>query len=109
MVGCGDPRQLWSPDITGVLDDYERFLKQPDRWLYVPRPDPYCGPIRARDRLQRELDHLPGRARSDLHRIVRRLDAEFRRRTLPDPDPDLDEWQPGAWWQRRLLDGDQER
>ncbi|WP_282203995.1 hypothetical protein [Kitasatospora fiedleri] len=53
-----------------------------------------------RDVLAALLPHLPPRSRAELVRLLRPLDAEFRRRTLPDPFAPPD----APWWWRRLGD-----
>ncbi|MFD5743336.1 hypothetical protein ACFXJM_13670 [Streptomyces massasporeus] len=47
------------------------------------------------------LRYLPGGARADLGRLVARIDAEFERRTLPDPGW-ASEWTAGRWWWWRI-------
>ncbi|MFE6843880.1 hypothetical protein [Streptomyces sp. NPDC057686] len=55
-----------------------------------------------------DLHHtLPPVARTALGRVLRALDTEFRRRTLPEPDPPADRWtdrsgRPLRWWHRRI-------
>lgn len=68
--------------------------------------------VHARDVLERVLDHLPPRAKAELARVVRRLDVEFERRTLPDPFARPHFWnrvareeQPQRWWHGRLPGG----
>ncbi|MFF3069463.1 hypothetical protein ACFVSN_07375 [Kitasatospora sp. NPDC057904] len=93
--------------LSDALGRYEQFLRRPGRWLYVVLEDCECHDVfGSRDDLQAMLDALPSAARRELSRIVARLDAEFERRTLPDPyasswlthhrSPSL------PWWRRRL-------
>ena len=100
---------MWPTCVFTALVRYERFLRQRGRPLYVPYPNcPCCDPIDARDTLELILMTLPPISRADLRRIVSRLDADLRRRTLPDPDAQFDddrpgsEWQAAHWWRRRL-------
>ncbi|EFL10221.1 MULTISPECIES: hypothetical protein [Actinomycetes] len=99
-----EARDQWTERVSPALDRYRRFLRQPGRWLYVPWPDCPCGdPVEARDELEAALRALPPRARADLRRVLAPLDAEFRRRTLPDPAASsLSRWHAEAWWRQRL-------
>lgn len=56
----------------------------------------------ARDELELALRYLPAGARSDLRRRLARIDAEFERRTLPEPNV-IGTWR-GAqpWWWHRI-------
>ncbi|MBC6466909.1 hypothetical protein [Actinomadura alba] len=63
----------------------------------------------AKDALQAVVCVLPPRARIELRQLLTGLDAEFRRRTFPNPDPNR--WtgwdgKPNPWWCRRLYEGD---
>ncbi|QFZ18277.1 hypothetical protein [Saccharothrix syringae] len=91
-----------------AFEGYRRFLRRPGRWLHVPFHDcPCCDPVHARDELELALIRLPPRARAELRRLVEPLDAEFRRRTLPDPlAVGGDFWLSRAWWHRRLRERD---
>lgn len=81
-----EARRFWPGYLREALIQYEGFLRQPGRWLYVPLADCPCHDVvGGRDNLQAMLKALPPRARRDLGRIVVKLDAEFERRTLPDP------------------------
>ncbi|MFJ3221667.1 hypothetical protein ACIPLC_37885 [Kitasatospora sp. NPDC086801] len=95
--------------MSEALGRYEQFLRQPGRWLYVPLADCPCHDVLGgRDNLQAVLDALPSAARRELRQIVTRLDAEFERRTLPDPYASerlCSEWfDPPSrpWWYLRL-------
>ncbi|MFD7582032.1 hypothetical protein [Kitasatospora sp. NPDC059803] len=95
--------------LSRALGQYEEFLRQPGRWLYVPLPDCPCHDVLgARDEIEAMLPALLPRARCELGRIVAGLDTEFERRTLPDPyaarrpssvRPDASG---RPWWYRRL-------
>ncbi len=102
--------QRFSPGcLSEALGQYEQFLRQPGRWLYVPLSDCPCHDVLgARDEVQAMLCALPLSARRELNRVVSRLDAEFERRTLPDPHAarrlfggwfDAPRW---PWWYLRL-------
>ncbi|UCM88018.1 hypothetical protein [Streptomyces marincola] len=90
--------------MLSAIERYEGFLRQPGRPLYLPWPDcPCCDVVDARDILQLALDQLPPLSRAALQKLVSRLDADLRRRSLPDPDALRDnEWQAAHWWRRRL-------
>ncbi|MCM2416210.1 hypothetical protein [Streptomyces sp. RKAG290] len=59
----------------------------------------------SRDILQEALCSLPQPSRAELRRVVAGLDAELRRRTLPDPHAYRRLPWHGEWWHRRLYDG----
>ncbi|MEV7524327.1 hypothetical protein [Streptomyces sp. NPDC091371] len=96
-----------------LLGSYRAFLDRPGGRL---RPTEACCPAPGcelddvtvvRDELADVYRTLPPVARRALGRILRRLDADFRHRTLPDPDPLPDHWvdwsgRPRSWWHRRL-------
>ncbi|MEV7596000.1 hypothetical protein AB0O91_01250 [Kitasatospora sp. NPDC089797] len=98
-----------------LLAGYRTFLRQPGRRLLLVASEcPACPGCQyddlavARDTLELLAGSLPTAARAELRRLLAALDAEFRRRTLPDPDPShwLD-WSgdPYPWWHRRLYVG----
>lgn len=61
-----------------------------------------------RDKLEEVVGMLPLPARTELRRLLTGLDAEFRSRTLHDPDPSRwVDWSgnPYRWWHRRLYEG----
>ncbi|MFE5209557.1 hypothetical protein [Streptomyces sp. NPDC056600] len=92
--------------LTEALLTYEAFLRRPGRWLYVPPGDcPCCDPVQARDDVESLLHALPSGPRRQLARIVAALDAEFERRTLPDPAAAHRRPLPASprpWWHLRL-------
>jgi hypothetical protein len=94
--------------VAAALTSYREFLRQPGRWLYIPWIDfPCCDPdpVGARDELQFALETLPPRSRAELRRKLAALDAEFLRRTLPNPGPYTPySDHPQAWWRRRLTE-----
>jgi hypothetical protein len=91
--------ELGCPDLVAVaLARFERAFRQPGRYLNGPqREDPGIEIEDARDDLDAVLRRLPSGARTDLGRLVQRIDAEFERRTLPDPGP-ASQWTAGRWW-----------
>lgn len=44
--------------------------------------------------------HLPPGAKRDLGRLIARIDEEFERRTLPEPNNI--EWTMAGWWWTRM-------
>lgn len=82
---------------------YRWFLTQPGPYLYLQRTACPCpgghfdDTAAARDAIEQILHLLPPRPRRELELIVRPLDEELWRRTLPDPFAG-----PGEWWHRRL-------
>ncbi|MBP2341811.1 hypothetical protein JOF58_000671 [Streptomyces cinnamonensis] len=90
-----------------ALRRYRAFLHPPGRRPLYPR-ESFCSctwcsfdDVRhARDVLER----LPERARAELGRLMRPMDAVFLRRTLPDPFVHRRQWRTGFWWYRRLVD-----
>jgi hypothetical protein len=71
-------------------------------------PAPACAlddVTHARDVLEDMLLALPpGRPRAELRRLIRPLDADFTRRTLPNPlhVPDRRPRRPDQWWHGRI-------
>lgn len=53
----------------------------------------------ARDDLERAMLHLPLGAKRDLGRLITRIDEEFERRTLPEPNY-IESAMDGWWWTR---------
>lgn len=93
-------------DVAKAFHQYREFLDQPGRWLYLPPGYlPVWHVVEARDQLEWALRALPPRPRRELRRVVARLDHEFERRTLPDPDARVVYWcGRDAWWWRRLTE-----
>lgn len=54
----------------------------------------------ARDDLEWAMLHLPPGAKRDLGRLITRIDEEFERRTLPEPN--YNEWATTHWWWTRV-------
>ena len=77
----------------------ECAFRQPGRYLEGPTMSPDVED--ARDDLADIMRLLPSGARRDLGRLVERIDAEFERRTLPNPGP-VSDWAAGRWWWHRI-------
>lgn len=94
-----------------ALRRYREFLHPPGRRPLYPR-ESYCSctwcsfdDVRyARDVLEEVLERLPERARAELGRLVKPMDAVFLRRTLPDPFVHRRQWRTQFWWYRRLAE-----
>lgn len=103
---------LWDGAVEAALRHYRAFLRQPGRYLDLcfpvsPHPESSLVDVaNARDVLQEALCSLPQPPRAELGRVVACLDAEFRRRTLPDPHAYRRLRWHGEWWHRRLYDGE---
>jgi hypothetical protein len=99
-----EARCLWPNATADALATYQRFLRQPDRWLYPPAVDcTCCDPCEARDILEQAIRGLPRYARLALAHVVGRLDDEFERRTLHDPlAAEVSQWHAQAWWRQRI-------
>ncbi|MFI0965913.1 hypothetical protein ACH4S8_31640 [Streptomyces sp. NPDC021080] len=97
------------------LYSYRQFLRQRGRKLRLTASEcPACPGCQyddvavVRDGLEHITGVLPLPARTELRQLLAGLDAEFRRRTLPDPDPShWVDWSgsPYPWWHRRLYAG----
>jgi hypothetical protein len=88
--------------VADALSGFEWAFRQPGRYLTGPGESPGIEIEDGRDDLEVALLHLPSGARSDLGRLVERIDVEFERRTLPDPGW-VSEWAAGrGWWWRRI-------
>ncbi|MFJ5924586.1 hypothetical protein ACIQF6_18505 [Kitasatospora sp. NPDC092948] len=100
------PSFVLYPGSTALaLRRYRAFLHPFGGRPLYPResmcPAPRCAidDVRhARDVLGEALWFLPGRSRAALAGLLRPLDAEYRRRTLPDAFADPTR----PWWHRRL-------
>ncbi|WP_405008913.1 hypothetical protein [Kitasatospora sp. NBC_01539] len=92
-----------------ALRRYREFLAPPGRRPLYPQAAfcscPGCSfdDVRhARDVLDGILGALPVRARAELRRVLRPLDAALLHRTLPDPFTRRRQWRTEFWWYRRL-------
>jgi hypothetical protein len=98
-----EERHLWVNAVADALAALQRVLRQPGRYLDGPQGhSPGIEPEDQRDTLAAAMRLLPRGARTDLGRILDRLDHEYERRTLPAPGPASD-WARGrGWWWRRM-------
>ncbi|MGW0291032.1 hypothetical protein [Streptomyces tuirus] len=96
-----EAERLWPGAVAVALSRFEWAFRQPRRYLSGPYESPGIEIEDGRDDLAEVLRYLPGGARADLGRLVARIDAEFERRTLPDPGP-ASEWTAGRWWWWRI-------
>jgi hypothetical protein len=86
--------------VAHALSRFERVFKQPGRYLHASEAwSPGLEVEDARDDLERVMLHLPPGARRDLGRLVTRIDEEFERRTLPEPN-NIEFEMFGWWWTR---------
>ncbi|GHJ91455.1 hypothetical protein SNE510_09740 [Streptomyces sp. NE5-10] len=86
--------------IALALSRFERAFKQPGRYLNASEaPSPGLEVEDARDDLEWAMLHLPPGAQRDLGRLITRIDAEFERRTLPEPHH-IELAVFGWWWTR---------
>jgi len=100
----GQDENLWPDAVADAVDTYGRHLRRPKRESATEDLDcPCCSPLDARDTLDLALRRLPPGARTDLGRIVARLDAVYLRRSLPDPRYSGSNTQAAqGWWRHRL-------
>lgn len=96
-------RRLGPGTVAQAIATYQRFVRRPGRTLYLPFHEcPCCDPVYARDILQQALSALPQASARDLRLLVARLDAEFERKTLPNPRPRSVGEKSRGWWYFRL-------
>ncbi|MFI1466299.1 hypothetical protein [Streptomyces wuyuanensis] len=80
------------------MTTFERAFSQSGRYLDASQVwEPGLEIEDARDDLDEVMHNLPKGARADLGRLITRMDAEFERRTLPNPGQ-MSEWTAGRWW-----------
>ncbi|MFD5163549.1 hypothetical protein ACFWMJ_36795 [Streptomyces hawaiiensis] len=96
-----EAEHLWPDAVAVALHRFECAFRQPGRFLDGPYDSPGIEIEDGRDDLEVALRYLPGGARADLGRLVARIDAEFERRTLPNPGR-VGEWTAGRWWWWRI-------
>ncbi|MFB7905980.1 hypothetical protein ACFXPX_18350 [Kitasatospora sp. NPDC059146] len=90
---------MWPNAVAKAIWRFEWALKQPGRYLDASAFDsPGVGD--ARDDLEWAMLHLPPGAKRDLGRLIARIDEEFERRTLPEPN--YSEWAMTRWWWTRM-------
>ncbi|MFF3215441.1 hypothetical protein ACFYYB_33000 [Streptomyces sp. NPDC002886] len=86
---------MWLNAVAEALSCFERSFKRPGRYLDASEfESPGVGD--ARDALEWAMLHLPPGAKQDLGRLITRIDEEFERRTLPEPNEN--EWATTRWW-----------
>lgn len=94
-----EDQQTWPNAVAKALSCIEWAFKQPGRYLDAsPFDSPGVGD--ARDDLEWAMLHLPPGAKRDLGRLITRIDEEFERRTLPEPN--YNEWATTCWWWTRM-------
>ncbi|GGV82368.1 hypothetical protein GCM10010228_56720 [Streptomyces massasporeus] len=96
-----EAEHLWPDAVAVALSRFDGAFAEPGRYLSGPYESPGIEIEDGRDDLDEVLRYLPGGARVDLGRLVARIDAEFERRTLPDPGW-ASEWTAGRWWWWRI-------
>ncbi|MFJ2821924.1 hypothetical protein ACIO7M_12505 [Streptomyces toxytricini] len=91
---------MWPNAVAHALSRFECAFEQPGRYLNASE---VCSPglevEDARDDLEQAMLHLPTGARRDLGRLITRIDEEFERRTLPEPN-NIELEMCGWWWTR---------
>jgi hypothetical protein len=96
-----EDQELWPSAVADALARFEQAFQQPGRYLNASE---VCSPglevEDARDVLEQALLHLPCGARRDVGRLIARIDAEFERRTLPEPNNV--ELAMFGWWRSRM-------
>lgn len=91
---------MWPNAVARALSRFEWAFKQPGRYLNASEaPSPGIEVEDARDDLELAMLHLPRGARRDLGRLVTRIDEEFERRTLAEPN-NVELAMFGWWWTR---------
>ncbi|MFD9601827.1 hypothetical protein [Streptomyces sp. NPDC057557] len=92
---------MWPNAVAGALSRFEWAFKQPGRYLNASEAySPGIEVEDARDDLEWAMLHLPPGAKRDLGRLITRIDEEFERRTLPEPNNI--EWAMMGWWWTRM-------
>ena len=93
---------MWPDAVARALACFEDVFKQSGRYLNASEVwQPGLEVEYARDDLEEVMLHLPGGARTDLGRLIARIDDEFERRTLPNPGPP-NAFTVGGWWWSRI-------
>ncbi|MER6345100.1 hypothetical protein ACWC10_06000 [Streptomyces sp. NPDC001595] len=95
-----EDQEMWPNAVAHALSRFEWAFEQPGRYLNASEaPSPGIEVEDARDDLERAMLLLPPGAERDLGRLIARIDAEFERRTLPEPHH-LELAMFGWWWTR---------
>ncbi|MFB7383015.1 hypothetical protein ACFC26_07230 [Kitasatospora purpeofusca] len=88
---------MWPNAVAKAISCFEWAFSQPGRYLDGSAFDsPGVGD--ARDDLEWAMLYLPPGAEQDLGRLITRIDEEFERRTLPEPN--CSQWATHWWWTR---------
>ncbi|MCG7210150.1 hypothetical protein [Streptomyces arenae] len=91
---------MWPNAVADALSRFEWAFKQHGRYLDASEA---CSPgievEDARDDLEWAMRCLPPGAKRDLGRLIARIDEEFERRTLPEPN-NIELAMFGWWWTR---------
>src|SRR6478609_1487082 len=83
-----EDERMWPGAVADALARFEWAFRQPGRYLNASQVwQPGLEVEYARDDLEEAMLHLPRGARTDLGRLIARIDDEFERRTLPNPGP----------------------
>ncbi|MFI2740383.1 transposase family protein [Streptomyces sp. NPDC018711] len=100
VMTLSDPRSSTSR-VLGMDDFAIRWaFKQPGRYLNASKAySPGIEVEDARDDLERVMLHLPPGVKRDLGRLLTRIDEEFERRALPEPN-NIGLAVFGWWWTR---------
>ena len=94
-----EDQEMWPNAVAKALSIFGWALDQPGRYLDASAfESPGVGD--ARDDLELAMLYLPLGAKRDLGRLVTRIDEEFERRTLPEPN--YSEWATTRWWWTRM-------
>ncbi|MFB7498708.1 hypothetical protein ACFC09_29175 [Streptomyces sp. NPDC056161] len=92
---------MWPNAVADALSRFEWAFEQPGRYLNASEAySPGIEVEDARDDLEQAMRLLPAGAKRDLGRLVTRIDEEFERRTLPEPNNA--EWAMTGWWWTRM-------
>ncbi|MEU1543907.1 hypothetical protein ABZ461_38660 [Actinacidiphila glaucinigra] len=92
---------MWPNAVANALSHFEWAFKQHGRYLNASEAvSPGIEVEDARDDLEWAMRVLPPGAKRDLGRLITRIDEEFERRTLPEPNNI--EWAMEGWWWTRM-------
>ncbi|GGV12473.1 hypothetical protein GCM10010260_58970 [Streptomyces filipinensis] len=95
-----EDEEMWPNAVAHAVSRFESAFRQPGRYLNASEAhSPGIEVEDARDDLDRAMLHLPPGARRDLGRLITRIDEEFARRTLPEPN-NIELAMFGWWWTR---------
>ncbi|MEU9197936.1 hypothetical protein [Streptomyces hundungensis] len=96
-----EDQKMWPNAVADALSCFERSFKRPGRYLDASEFES-PGVADARDALDWAMLYLPPGAKRDLDRLITRIDEEFERRTLPEPN--YNKWATTHWWWTRMRD-----